>query len=315
MNTFRKWLLKTRPQIIVSVSGGKDSTEAYLYAMDLGLPFRAVMADTGHEHPFTMDFAEQLGPRTGGPSVEFVKADFKDRIIKRRDYVATKWPAKGIEQSVIDRVIEHLHPTGNPYLDLCILKGRFPSRMAQFCTEELKVIPITRQIILPALKRGPVVQFHGVRADESTRRGKLPKVEWHEDTGSIIYRPILHRSLSNVFTGHKRHNLVPNKLYSMGMGRVGCYPCINCTKDELRNIATRTPEAIEKLREWERIVGLASKAHRATFFTEYAEMNGAGGDIDNVVAWSKTTRGGRQYDLLLAAEDPALCSSKYGMCE
>jgi hypothetical protein len=35
------------------------------------------------------------------------------------------------------RALAVLHPTGNPFLDLCLWKGRFPSRKAQFCTEEL----------------------------------------------------------------------------------------------------------------------------------------------------------------------------------
>lgn len=36
------------------------------------------------------------------------------------------------------RALAVLHPTGNPFLDLCLWKGRFPSRKAQFCTEHLK---------------------------------------------------------------------------------------------------------------------------------------------------------------------------------
>ena len=36
------------------------------------------------------------------------------------------------------RALAVLHPSGNPFLDLCLWKGRFPSRKAQFCTEHLK---------------------------------------------------------------------------------------------------------------------------------------------------------------------------------
>jgi Lon protease-like protein len=34
------------------------------------------------------------------------------------------------------------------------------------------------------------------------------------------------------------------------MGRVGCMPCINCRKDELREIALRFPETIERIERW-----------------------------------------------------------------
>lgn len=37
--------------------------------------------------------------------------------------------------------------------------------------------------------------------------------------------------------------------------------------------------------------------------------------IWSVVEWSKTTRGGKQYDLLAASEEPKACSSAYGLCE
>ncbi len=42
---------------------------------------------------------------------------------------------------------------------------------------------------------------------------------------------------------------------------------------------------------------------------------GADSYIWQVVEWSKTTRGGRQYDLLADAEPAAACSSAYGLCE
>jgi len=37
----------------------------------------------------------------------------------------------------------------------------------------------------------------------------------------------------------------PNPLYSQGMGSSRCMPCINCRKDELREIALRFPEAFD----------------------------------------------------------------------
>ena len=60
---------------VVSVSGGKDSTATYCRAIERGLPFRAVAADTGNEHPATYEAVNTLHIKTGGPQVEWVKAE------------------------------------------------------------------------------------------------------------------------------------------------------------------------------------------------------------------------------------------------
>lgn len=87
-------------------------------------------------------------------------------------------------------------------------------------------------------------------------------------------------------------------------------------KAEIREIAQRWPEHVDKLREWERLVGLCSKRGVSTFFpagttpgTEEARSN-----IDAVVEWSKTAHGGKQFDLFSELEPPS-CSSLYGLCE
>jgi hypothetical protein len=40
-----------------------------------------------------------------------------------------------------------------------------------------------------------------------------------------------------------------------------------------------------------------------------------GSGVRDVVEWSKTTRGGSQYDLLALADESTSCSSLYGLCE
>jgi len=91
-------------------------------------------------------------------------------------------------------------------------------------------------------------------------------------------------------------------------------PCINCQKSELYEIARRYPEEIERVAKWEKIVTQASKRNSATFFPP---MNGSWFGIEGWVEWSKTSYGGKQYDLLKAIEleEPPMCSSVYGLCE
>lgn len=223
--------------------------------------------------------------------------------------------------------LEVLQPTGNPFLDLCIWKGRFPSRKAQFCTMELKRDPMLEHVVMPMMGNGDMlISWQGVRADESLNRRYLPECD-EVGGGLFNYRPILKWDIPAVFEAHRYMGIKPNPLYSQGMGRVGCMPCINCRKDELREIALRFPEAIDRIDRWERITQQASKRGAATFFAGSNAKHPKGSiknmsaievmeiaSIRQAVEWSKTARGGIQYDLMIATDKQA-CSSAYGLCD
>jgi 3'-phosphoadenosine 5'-phosphosulfate sulfotransferase (PAPS reductase)/FAD synthetase len=306
-------------QHLVSVSGGKDSTAVYLRAIESGRPFRAVFADTGNEHELTLEFVARLHERTGGPKVEVVRADFSADLARHRAYILKAWPNEGIPDDVVAAAAALHEPTGNPFLDLCISKGRFPSRLAQFCTGELKETPITTQVVIPMLRSGPVLQWLGIRAAESRNRAKQPRYNRH-DSGSVVWRPIFRWTVDQVWAIHSRHGLRPNPLYALGMGRVGCMPCMNCRKGELRSIAKQFPEHIDRIERWERIVATASKAGSATFFpavTDPTDVDRPGtyAGIRTVVEWSRTTRGGRQYGMFFEQQPGSGCTSDLGLCE
>lgn len=240
-----------------------------------------------------------------------------------------------VPQEIIDRAKALLVPTGEPFLDLCMLKGRFPSRTAQFCTERLKLEPINA-ITHPILEAGGrVVSWIGEMAEESPRRAKKPqmqRIRWPGNGQLVLYRPILRWTKADNFALAKKHGVKPNPLYLMGFNRVGCLPCINCGKGEISQIDQRFPEIIARLREWEQIVASVSRRGNATFFAACDVIPGgiahiapdtvtdvAG--IDAAVEWAKTTRGGKQFDLLQrlardkADADGAMCESAYGLCE
>ena len=307
---------------IISVSGGKDSTALLLLAIERNTEnMQAVFADTGNEHQQTYDYVQYLHENVS--PIRRVVADFSKQIAGKREYVLEKWAEKGVSQADIDRAAAALVPTGNPFLDLCIWKGRFPSSKAAFCSEELKRNPIIRQVQNPLLDAGDdVVSWQGVRRDESLRRSTLPECELklrRDDTGAELwnYRPILDWTAADVFAMHDKHGIKKNPLYSQGMGRVGCMPCINCRKDELLEISRRFPEAIERIRMWEDAVKNASKRQAATFFAAPSDDNewSAQQTIDKRVEWAKTSRGGQQYDMLRVFDDAPLCLSIYGLCE
>ncbi|MFZ4540119.1 phosphoadenosine phosphosulfate reductase family protein [Propionivibrio sp.] len=311
---------------VLSFSGGKDSTAMLLLAYER-MPdnLQVVMADTGNEHQITYDYVEYVSDwmvAKGLPPIRTVKADFARQIDGKREYVLTKWADKGVPQEAIDRAAAALVATGNPFLDLCVWKGRFPSSKVAFCSQELKQFPIINQVQKPLLDAGDdVISWQGVRRDESLRRSLLPMNELKQtfENGSELwnYRPIIEWTAADCFDMHKKHGIDPNPLYKMGMGRVGCMPCINCRKDELLEISKRFPEVIERIRNWEQAVKSASKRQGATFFAAPSDDSewSATQTIDVFVEWSKTKRGGRLYDMFRMQNDGPVCSSIYGLCE
>ena len=307
---------------VISVSGGKDSAALLLLAIERQTEnMSAVFADTGNEHEQTYDYVSYLEQATGVP-IRRVRADFSSQIARKKEYVLTKWAGKGVSQANIDRAAAALAPTGNPFLDLCIWKGRFPSSQAAFCSEELKRNPIICQVQNPLLDAGDdVMSWQGVRRDESLNRRFLIERELksiHQNGAELWnYRPILDWTAEDAFAMHRKHGIKHNPLYEQGMGRVGCMPCINCRKDELLEISKRFPEAIERIREWEQAVKAASKRDGATFFSAPSNDNNwsATQTIDVFVEWSKTKRGGKLFDMFRMLDDGPTCSSIYGLCE
>lgn len=318
---------------IISVSGGKDSTALLLLAIERQPEnLQAVFADTGNEHQITYDYVQYLNDNVF--PIRIVKADFTKQIAHKKEYILTKWKEKGVSQEAIDRASNAMVATGNPFLDLCLWKGRFPSSKAAFCSEELKRNPIINQVQNPLLEAGDdVISWQGVRRDESIRRALLSENELRSisKNGAELwnYRPILDWSADECFAMHKKHNVKHNPLYEMGMGRVGCMPCINCRKDELLEISKRFPEVIERIKDWELAVKLASKRGASTFFPapnksmlhltdEQKHDWSASQTIEKIVQWSQTSHGGKQFDMYRVGDiqgQEISCSSIYGLCE
>lgn len=272
----------------VSVSGGKDSTACYIKAIkEFGKNgFRAVFADTTHEHPVTVNYVKNMHIIFDGPEVEIVKADFADRLAKK-----DKKPSK----------------LGELFADLIAWKGRAPSTKAQFCTEHLKMKPI-RDWILRERGDRPSIGYVGIRWEESPRRKKMKKEMLNEYMDSLTIHPIIDWKECQVFNFIKQHGEV-NPLYAEGFTRVGCFPCIHARKKEVGQLPQWA---------WERLARYEKVVNRSWFPSGILPGTRGTGKIptlEEVRKWSRTKYGGKEADPSIGEKDVPSCMSTWGVCE
>jgi len=287
-------LKNARP--IVSVSGGKDSTAMCLHLFELGYAkddFDRVFMDTGWEHRNTYGYLDKL-EETIGP-ITRLRAKIKVRP-EHREHVAHFEERLGFPSPMVQRMFLY---TG------------FPSRTRKWCTRELKIEPVKKHFESLDYEFINVV---GIRHEESPRRAKMTEWEFNDSFDCWVWRPIIRWKEKDVIDIHRRFNLVPNRLYLNGSTRVGCWPCINSRKKEIKNL---DPERISLIRDLERVISQL-RAERtennspATFFQSPLRNRHDVMFIDDVMSWSNTSRGGRQFELF-AAEEPTCV--RWGMCE
>lgn len=282
---------------IVGFSGGIDSQACADWVLERFPPEDVLLVNSdagGNEHPLTTEhvrwYSDVVHP------VIMVTATVADMGNKARAEIERRG----------------LRPTDPLTFDLLAeLKQCFPARKMQFCTEHLKLMPQLRWVLENAddLLAGGFERYTGVRADESQDRAKLPEREWDAFFDCYLHRPLLRWSKEQAFDFVRARGEKINPLYLLGFGRVGCAPCVNSNKEDIRNWAARFPEMIDKVRAWERKAG-------RTFFRP-VKKGGPLMWIDDMVRWSRTERGGRQFSLpyVEAVAAAGSCSSKYGLCE
>lgn len=287
---------------VLGFSGGIDSQACAGWLLDRFAKEDVVLINSQagrNEHPITVDFVAAYSA-TVHPVIEVIPLvkDLLGRGTREGTGAKERRDALGGDDEELT------------FPGLAFVKGRFPSRKAQFCTQHLKLEPLLRFVNEHYLSQGiDIIRYAGVRADESQARKDLPERQWDDYFDCELVRPLLRWTKKECFDFVVARGEEYNPLYKMGFGRVGCAPCINAGKDDIRLWACRFPAMIDKVRAWEKEVG-------RTFFPPCVpgmRIN----FIDEVVQWSKTTHGGKQMALpFVEAEAEAhSCSSKYGLCE
>lgn len=278
------------------ISGGKDSTATALWLIhESGLPLnslRFAFCNTHNEHELTYKYINDLSER----------------------FIAWSAPA-----------ITWLEPELGFY-DLAKKKQRFPAPMSRFCTQHLKVIPTRNDIAKLHADGHDVTLYSGVRAAESAERAKIGPKGFDDGFGCYVIRPLYNiQSVDDVFAILEKYKVPRNPLYDMGAIRVGCWPCINSRKSEIRLIAEKFPERIDEIRRWEKDLnpkrfssfyenGKTPVRFRSMrHYSKRQDKWFAIPTIDDVVTWSKSPDRKRKKDV-----DPdrgLVCESGKGLCE
>lgn len=286
---------------LVGFSGGIDSQACALWVRERERLEDIILLNSdagGNEHPLTTEHIEAYSLKV-----------FPVQPI--RAIVADMWKTPGFAET------RGFVGTDPLTFDLMAkIKGRFPSRTAQFCTEILKIVPMMRWV-KENLKDEEFIRYTGVRNDESAARSKIPEIGWDALLDCEVRAPLVKWKKDDCFAAVKVAGEPINPLYSLGFSRVGCAPCINSGKDDITHWAQRAPEMIDKVRRWEQTT-------QRTFFAPCVpgikpRLSPRGkveifNWVDEVVEWARTARGGYQFNIFSALA-PASCESKYGLCE
>ena len=201
---------------IVGFSGGIDSQACALWVRQRFPAEDIILLNSnagGNESPITEQFIEEYS-RTVFP------------VTKAIGIVADMWKTEGFAET---KGLCGTDPL--TFTDMVKIKGRPPSRKAQFCTEKLKLVPQRRWV--DENVSDDYERYTGVRRDESEARKDTPFREWDSYFDCYVNHPIADWPKQRCFDFVREAGEKVNPLYALGFGRVGCAPCINSGKDDI----------------------------------------------------------------------------------
>lgn len=274
-------------RVIVSISGGKDSTATALHLRNLGVEAEYLHMDTGWEAPETEAYVREYLPSVLGPI----------KIIGRPGGMAAL-----IEQ-----------------------KGMLPSRLRRFCTQELKVFPARDYFDALNVEIVNAIGIRAAESasrasmpewEESTWFAGLiwrPILRWSMQDVIDIHSRHGVRPNPLYLAGADRVGCYPcifaRKAEIRRMAAES-----PAAIDRVRALEASVTVAA-RARAESRGEDMSAWSPPAWFQSRLSSVDGGRcWPIDKVVEWSRTSRGGRQIELFSASESEAGCV-RWGLCD
>ncbi|HLW19917.1 MAG TPA: phosphoadenylyl-sulfate reductase [Cyclobacteriaceae bacterium] len=87
------------------------------------------------------------------------------------------------------------------------------------CCYIRKVEPLKRAL------KGNSIWITGLRAEQSSNRGAMKKLEWDEGNQILKFNPLLDWTMDEMLAYIDQHNIPYNPLHDKGFVSIGCAPC------------------------------------------------------------------------------------------
>ena len=244
---------------VVPVSGGKDSQACLKLAVEKfgAKHVLGMFCDTAFEHPLTYEHIEKMKSLYGVNIITLQEGNVYDKIRKT---------------------------------------GRFPSDIARFCTDQLKISVGKKFYNQLSLQQGCGFEvWYGMRLGESWQRSERYKNHNDEELyppheimtnkypkylakqGVLMKLPILKWEEEDVFEylGDE-----VNQLYKNGFERVGCFPCL-AAGDKYKEKAFSF-DSVGQQRRIE-VIQLGKEIGKNIFTTKGGRMRNPDADPDNIL--------------------------------
>lgn len=264
-------------KVLVSWSGGKDSQACLIWAAEKfgAKNIEAVFCDTGWEHEVTYRHVKLI-PESLGVRLTTLKSSkydgFVDLAVKKGRMPSTtaRFCTEELKiKPMIDYVLNHTD-------DLLIIQGiradesenralmesqcrYFKYYFQPYQTNTMVVERLTKKMQkqnlsdkdLDKLKKAKGRLKKGKEDPKFHTYRKQDVFAWCEKYADDVLRPIFDWGDQQTISYSLDHGLPLNPLYYQGAVRVGCYPCIMCSKKEITDIVMNSPETINKIRDAE----------------------------------------------------------------
>ena len=248
--------------IIISSSGGKDSTACSLLMQEYSVPVEKIwlwhQSIDGREDteiaffdwPSTEGYVREFSKLTG------MKLDFQWRKYGfygelHRENSRTN----GVSFTCNGNTI-HLPTTGGKETTRKKWPAKTASLNTRWCSAYLKIDASARALANhPELKDKRILFITGERRQESAARAKYPKSELHRcNTKSRLvhhWRPVIDWDERDVWDIMEKHRIMPHPAYYLGFPRLSCRSCIFYSKDHWATLAKISPEVTKMIAEKE----------------------------------------------------------------